>query len=334
MKLNRLLSTVAFFTFAIIQAQETSLNPSGKVTGKVSFNYHFNTSEGAQQKSAFELKRSYLGYKYKFDNKFSASILLDAGNNSEGSSYTVFVKNAKVDYKLKNGLVLTAGIFGLKQFKDQEKFWGYRYIYKSFNDENKFGSSADLGFMATAKFNKYLKMNLLMVNGEGYKSFQDDSGNMRYGANLVYTPSSKWVFKAYYDRMNEADTRLSNLALFAGYKMSHRFRIGGEYNLLKNGENYKRLTKNKDLKGLSFYSTFMVNKKWNVFARYDQLSSNKLLGKENGWNYNEDATTIITGVECKPIKGVKTSLNYRIKDFEDSSQKNVSAVYFNLSFYF
>lgn len=334
--------TLLLLSFSIYTwGQESTENPKGKVTGKVFFNYHMDETKDAEQSSAFELTRAYLGYQYTFNDKFSATVLLDAGKNSAGSNHTAFVKNAKLDYKAESWLTLSLGILGLKQFKDQEKFWGYRYIYKSFTDEYGFGPSADLGFTAAFKISDKLKADVLIVNGEGYKNVQDASGNNRYGADLVYTPSDSWIFKAYYDTMAGIDadnatqeTTVSNIALFAGYKINKKFRIGAEYNLMQDGIEYKKPAKGKDLQGLSFYSTYDLNEKWNVFGRYDQLSSNKLSGQINDWNYSDDGDTIIAGFEFKPTKGVNTSVNYRFTDFKDASNNNASLIYFNLELSF
>lgn len=321
-------------------AQEIDSAPFGKITGKVFFNYHMDMTEDVEQSSAFELTRAYLGYKYQFNNKFSATILLDAGRGSLASSHSVFIKNAKLDYKADSWITLSAGIFGMKQFKEQENFWGYRYLYKAFADEYKLGTSADLGAMAAIKIDDDLKMDLLVVNGEGYKRLQDASGNTRVGVNLVYSPGN-WIFKAYYDTMKGKDvdddtkiTTVNNVVFFAGYKIKDRFRIGAEYNLMQNGITYNVPAQDKDLQGLSFYSTYDINKKWNVYGRYDMLSSNTISRETRDWNFSEDGNTIIAGFEFKPTKGVNTSVNYRFTDFEDSVNNNASLIYFNLEFYF
>ena len=344
MKLKQLLILTLLCSAVIVNAQDSESSEttsSGKVTGKVFFNYHASTDSDVEQTSAFELTRAYLGYKYKFNDKFSATILLDAGKGSDGSDYSMFIKNAKLDYKANDWLTLSGGVFGLVQFKDQEKFWGYRYIYKALADEYKFGSSADLGVMASLKISKGLTVDLLAVNGEGYKKIQDSSGKNRYGINLVYKPTSDIVLKAYYDTMSGIDaenasenTVVSNIALFAGYQVTDDFRVGAEYNLLKNGETYKTASKDKELQGLSFYSAYQINEKWNVFGRYDDLSSNTLEGATTDWNYSDDGGTIIGGVEYKPYKNVNTSLNYRNTNFKDDSIANASFVYLNLEFYF
>ncbi len=103
---------------------------------------------------------------------------------------------------------------------------------------------------------------------------------------------------------------------------------------MQNGITYKDPAKDKDLQGLSFFSTYDINKKWNVFGRYDMLSSNTVPGETQDWNFSDDGNTKIAGFEFKPIKGVNTSVNYRFTDFEDSAKNNASLIYFNLEFYF
>jgi len=343
MKLYYLLITAFLFCTFIVNAQEEEeeKEPKGKISGMVYFNYHLDSTEDAEQTSVFEVTRAYFGYQYKINEKFTSKVLFDAGKNEGGSDYTIFIKNAKLDYKAEDWLTLTAGIFGLKQFKDQEDFWGYRYLFKSLEDEYKFGPSADVGVMAGIKINDKMKAHIMAVNGEGFRNLQDRSGKNRYGLNLVYQPVSNLILKAYYDTMKGIDiedesqnTIVSNIALFAGYRINDRFRIAGEYSLMQDGVEFNKPSKNKDLRGLSFYSAYNINKKWNVFGRYDDLSSNRLSGEMMDWNFSEDESTIIAGFEFKPTKGVNTSINYRFTDFDDPENNNESLLFFNLEFYF
>ena len=206
---------------------------------KVFWNYHYDYTENTEQVSAFELTRVYLGYKYKFDDKFSAKITYDIGKNDAGSNHTAFVKIAQLDYKINPSVKISMGLIGGKQYKDQENHWGYRYIYKMLQDENKFGPSADLGINAEFKISKTLMANLFVVNGEGYKNLQDDDGNQRFGMSLIYNPLKKLTTKFYYDtHASENSKSLNNIAFFAGYK-TDSWRIGAEYNKMENGTNYK-----------------------------------------------------------------------------------------------
>ena len=52
---------------------------------------------------------------------------------------------------------------------------------KAFQDEYKFGASADLGFNSEFTISPKFKMNVFFLNGEGYKSLQDDDGHQDNG---------------------------------------------------------------------------------------------------------------------------------------------------------
>jgi len=72
----------------------------GKPNFKIFWNYHNDFTKEVTKKSAFELKRVYLGYKYNFNDNISAKVTYDIGSNSGGSAYTAYVKIAQLDWKL------------------------------------------------------------------------------------------------------------------------------------------------------------------------------------------------------------------------------------------
>ena len=299
---------------------------------KVFWNYHYDYTENTEQVSAFELTRVYLGYKYKFDDKFSAKITYDIGKNDAGSNHTAFVKIAQLDYKINPSVKISMGLIGGKQYKDQESHWGYRYIYKMLQDENKFGPSADLGINAEFKISSKLLANLFIVNGEGYKNLQDEDGNQRFGMNLIYNPTEKLTTKFYYDtHASENSKSLNNIAFFAGYK-TDSWRIGAEYNKMENGTNYKTAIDDHNLDGISFYGSYVFNNKVEIFARFDEISSNILTRHDNSWNYNKDGALMLFGVQYVAAKGVKFSVNSRNFNYINDDIEDSSFIYFNAEF--
>ena len=74
---------------------------------------------------------------------------------------------------MKQGNIKTwFGLFDMLQFKVQEKFWGYRYLYKSYMDEYRFGSSADLGTgIQYTPFKDFQWQIWLSVTGRGIRTF-------------------------------------------------------------------------------------------------------------------------------------------------------------------
>ena len=324
-------------------AQETTeFKPSGKVSGKVFFNYHYDMTDGEDQESGFEIKRAYFGYDYNIAKGLKASITLDVGKNDGGSDYTAYLKKAQLEWKASSAVKVSLGMIGTVQFKDQESFWGYRYIMKSFNDQYGFGSSADVGIKANFKLSDAFSADAFIINGEGYKNVQDEDGKQKYGASLIYKHKGL-IAKVYADAASakeindagdEKDVTVSALATFVAYKFSDKFRFAAEYNKLINGEKYSTVAEDKDLEGLSIYSTYTFNKKWEVFGRYDNLSSNKLEGEIEKWNFSDNGDAITTGFQYAPAKGVKMAFNYRHFAYKDSSNDNESQVFVNLEFKF
>ena len=167
-----LLSVFAGLSIAS-QAQEIkTAEPKGKAIVQVFGNFH--TAFGAQNDDrGFDLDRSYVGYEYKMGKGLSVKGVMDIGKSSDVNDYhrIAYIKNAMVSWK-KGGLTLNGGLISTTQFNFQEKFWGYRYVMKSFQDQYKFGSSADLGLSASYKFADWISADAIIVNGEGYKKIQ------------------------------------------------------------------------------------------------------------------------------------------------------------------
>lgn len=326
-----LVLTIASLSFAQTSKEE-AFKPSGKMHFKVYWNYHADLTTDAAQTSAFDIKRTYFGYKYKLSKNISTKITFDVGKNDGGSAYTAFLKIAQLDWKVADGVKLSMGMIGMKQWNDQEHFWGYRYFFKSFQDQNGFGSSADVGINAEFKLAKNLKFDFLIVNGGGYKKLQDDNGYQKFGADLVFTPVKGLTTKIYVDSQNAENSKaISNLALFAGYKTAN-WRLGAEYNKLSNAKKYTSPTEDHNLDGFSVYSTYAFDKKWEIFGRYDQLTSNVLAGDIEAWNFSKDGSQIIFGIQVAPVKGLKFALNYQGYTFDNSALNTKSLVFLNAEF--
>jgi len=341
LKTLKIIILISFFSSMAAIAQT-----KGNVTGKIFFNYHYNMTEDAEQEGAFEIQRAYFGYNYTFNDTFSAKLLFDVGKD-DGSAYTAFLKAAQLNYKATDWLKFSVGMIGLNQFSDQENFWGYRYIFKSFQDEYGFGTSADLGLNVEIKLHKTLKMNLFVLNGEGFKKVQDFYGKYKVGGNLVYNPNEAFTFKVYYSGQDskkvigeEPDVILvenptvTNLALFAGYDFKNKFRVGAEYNAMYDGKKFSDAALDHDLDGFSIYSTYVINDKVEVFGRYDTLESNKVGTETTNWNSSKDGSTFLAGVQYIPVKGIASSLNFRIRDYDLASVKNDYFIYINLEYKF
>jgi hypothetical protein len=305
---------------------------SGKPNFKIFWNYHNDFTKEATKKSAFELKRVYLGYKHDFNDTFSAKVTYDIGSNSGGSEYTAYVKIAQLDWKLNPKVKLSMGLIGNKQFDDQESLWGYRYAQKGILNEFKFGPSADLGINSEFTINPKFKINLFILNGEGYKSLQDNNGHQKMGTSFIYNFSEKFTGKIYIDSQRSENTKsIKNNSIFLGYNNSD-FRVGVEYGKIKNSRTYKNAEDDHNRDGFSVFGSKKLSKNYELFARYDQISSNVLSGESKSWNYNNDGSLVMFGTQYQATKGVKFNLNYKLFNYNNSLINNKSILTLNAEF--
>ena len=307
-----------------LQAQESKPEESkGKAIIQVFGN--FNSEFDADNCNyGFELERSYLGYEYKLENGLSMKAVMDVGKSADVDDYhrLAYIKNAMLSWKT-GGLTLNGGLISTTQFNFQEKFWGYRYIMKSFQDQYKFGSSADLGISATYKFNDRISADAIIVNGEGYKKIQQNNG-LNYGLGLTVNPISNFYVRLY-GGLNTSgeveDKNIANIATFAGYK-SDKFTMGVEYNYMQNSS----FDSNADKDGYSIFVSVKLSKTTELYARFDELSS------KNDWNYAADESAAIVGAQFKLGKYVKIAPNFRINMPKAEGAENYCSAYISCYF--
>ena len=308
------------------QAQDAKVEePKGKAIVQVFGNFHSGFGETKDDRG-FELERSYLGYEYKFKDGLSVKGVMDIGKSSDVSDYQriAYIKNAMVSWK-KGDFTLNGGLISTTQFNFQEKFWGYRYIMKSFQDEYKFGSSADFGLSASYKFADWVSADAIIVNGEGYKKIQKNDG-LNYGLGVTLTPAKGFQIRLYggLNESGEEDKKdVYNMAAFAGYKCD-RFTIGAEYNHMLNASN----TKGNDQFGYSAFASVKVVKNADIYARFDDLYS------KNDWNISKDEQAAIIGAQFKLGKYVKVAPNFRMSMPKADGAKNEYSAYVNCYFGF
>lgn len=273
-------------------------------------------SDGDINALGFNLERAYLGYDYGWGEHWHAKVVYDMGKGDDTKLQRVgYVKNAELDYKNGN-LAVKIGLTGTSQFGFQEKFWGYRYVYKSFQDQNKWGSSADLGVSASYKFGNFLSADLSVFNGEGYKKIQSDD-QLQYALGLTATPVEGLSFRAYGEMKSAKDTSSQyTAALFAGYRCG-AFRVGAEYNVQLN----HGFGQGRNLQGVSVYGSGRITDRLEVFARYDYGFSHA----DDTWQFGQDGTTVLLGVDYHNSKLFSISPNVRLTQTADRSKMSVYA---------
>ena len=302
-----------------VSAQQTA---DGQMIVTILSNFH--SGFGAQNDvRGFELERSYLGYQCQLPNNLSMKVVFDVGRSKsvDDLQRIAYVKNAFVSWTNENWK-LSAGVIPTYLCDFQEKFWGYRYVMKSFQDEYKFGSSADLGISAAYQFNDNFMMDAIIVNGEGYKKVQVKDG-LAYGLGMTAQVLDGLTLRLY-GSLNEATPSLDdsyNLAAFAGYK-DNDFSIGVEYNAYWNSG----YTKDANQSGFSVYSSQKLNDKVSIYARADQLTS------KDDWNKANDGMFSLVGVEIKLNKYIQLSPNLRVWTPKADGMKDEYMAYISCRF--
>lgn len=308
--------------FAQNSGSSDDFKPSGKPIATIftdfssistgSYTTTSNKNVSSATNNAFELSRAYFGYAYNFSPNFSGKVLFDIANSSTAtpSHFDAYIKNAFVEYH-DNLFTVDFGMVGCTMFNLQESTWGKRYLYKSFQDLYGFGNSADLGITAKAQLvPQVLSVDLALTNGEGYKSIQMDS-TVRVGVGLTCNPIKELTLRAYYDYYQKAkepaytsDQNVFNV--FASYK-NKDFTLAAEYN---HANGLGRVV-SKNTSGASIYGTWFASKYINVFARFDDITSNTFTGQTTEWQSTKDGQTYIAGVEFVPVKGVQIAPNFQ-----------------------
>ncbi|WP_139178148.1 hypothetical protein [Draconibacterium orientale] len=309
------------------QEKDEAFKPNGKPLALIFTNFHTAFSDG-ESASEFENTRAYLGYEYNFSEDFYAKVVFDVGDPKDGGDHqlSAFLKNAYVQYS-KDNLKASFGMISTTQFKVAEKLWGNRYMMKSFQDEYKFNSSADLGFNIDYQFADFISADFSVINGEGYKKVQSDD-LLRYGLGTTIKPVKNVLARVFVDQTGD-EVKQKSLATLLAYT-NGKFTLAGEYNYQSN---YK-MVDGQNHYGTSFYSWYKPNSNWKLFARYDDLNSDKLEGETEAWNSSKDGQLMIAGVEYAPVKGVKFTPNVRFFNPDKVDAENITYLYLSAEFKF
>ncbi len=283
-------------------AQGKNNEPRGRAIVQIYTNFHSGFG-AVNDDRGFVLDRSYIGYEYDLKRGLSIKGVLDIGQSDDVNDYQriAYIKNAFIGWKWKS-LALNGGLIPTTQFNYQENFWGLRYVYSSFQDRYKFGSSADLGFSASYRFARWISTDVIIANGEGFKQIQVNDG-LLYGIGTTIMPF-KGMSLRLYASLNEGANGtkdIINYAMFAGYK--HRyFSAALEYSIMRNSSRMA----GKNLYGFSLYATGTLNRWLSIYARTDGLMSS------DDWNEQNDEIAIIAGAQFKLGRFVKIAPNFRI----------------------
>lgn len=318
MKKTILLLATALIISLNVSAQEGT--PSVKIFSN--FNYDMSAEEDENAFKEFEIKRAYLGYSHKIDDKFSTKITFDVGSNSGGSTYTAFLKIASLRWAASDNLNINFGMVGTRNFKFMEGIWGKRYIDKSAQDKYNWASAADAGITADYKVSENMSLDAQILNGEGYKKIQSSNGLFRGSLGITYKIGNISL-RAHHDispRSTYNDSSASQTITSAAIAYStDKMTIGAEQNLMKNIDNVI----DSEQEMMSLYCTYKMSDKYAVFGRYDDASQT-----------NKEGSYTIYGIERKMTKGVTIALNVQSWTNAAEDSEVESTLFLNLEYKF
>lgn len=182
--------------------------------------------------NAFQIRRVYLGYKYNFNSRFSANILLES--TLENGDLTLFIKYANIRWKnIFSGTDFLIGRMKTPTFSTlTDKVWGYRSVERSIADMHG-NPSNDLGMALWGRFDKEDRFGyaLMVGNGSGIDII-DDRFKKFYGEVYAKLMNKKLIFDLYadYERLNWHNGYHQSAAMlkaFAAYQ-TNDFTIGVE----------------------------------------------------------------------------------------------------------
>ncbi len=259
---------LSLFAVSVLNAQETNnifnfdfnkLKPIVQIFGTAKFDAQTNHY-------SYSFGRAHLGFQYQFNKKWNAKIIIDKGRptsvgeisvtdtngnmltvqntSKDGSYYTMFLKFASLQWKVNDKLSLEGGAILQNHYITQERFWGLRFVAQTFQDLYWKIPSSDLGFIAAYKFNSVFSVDAAITNGEGPRKVQDAFGKVKFAGGMDINLSKKIQTRFFYhNRQSKANSAKTEqlFSVFAGYKTTTKFRIGGEFNYIQNLDNINNL---------------------------------------------------------------------------------------------
>ncbi len=300
----------------VMAQQEESFKPSGKPEVRIYTNFTSSFSDG-DNFNKFDITRAYLGYIYNFSKNFRGRITYDVGNPGAGKNlYSGFLKFAYLQYHNEK-FSMMGGMIPLYQYSITDEKWGYRYILNPYSSEYGFITPADLGIGAEYKFAPWLSADLILVNGEGFKTVEGDS-TFKAGAAINIYPVENLLVRAYFDSMKKDEANQQTTEVFAVYE-NKTFKLLGSYT----HQNDHGLVLGNEYSGYTFSGSLFL-KNVTLIGRYDKLESVTKSSAIRPWNIAKDGQFFLAGFEFVPVKGVMVSPNYQGWKPADSNKPYIS----------
>lgn len=333
MKNSKVKAILLFLVFtsiisSVYAQEQSSFKPSGKIfvqffgdyyykfsgKGDASFS-HAQYAQTSKNFNAFDIRRLYFGYTYKFSPKISAKIeLANEGDLILDGNRGFYLKDAEVDIKdIIPYSTLIVGHTGTPTFATfTEHIWGYRSVEKTLLDMRKFGGSNDLGIALTGNFDKEGTVGYTLMIGNGTGAKVENNKYKKIYLELHAKLKSGLILEAYTDYEGNSTSTGINTAKttfkgFIGYQIP-TFTVGVSAATQTQKHAVTNNTVDASPSGLSIFTHGqLVKGKLNGFARFDLYNPDKID------NYNENF--ILFGLDYLPVKNVHFMPNIWINSY-------------------
>lgn len=322
------------FCFALLLLKtgySQSTEQPGKPLAEIFPEFHLNINDTSAH-TGFGIGRAYIGYQFMPAGQFSAKILLNVGTPEDlapGSTpkrYSFF-REASLTWS-DGKLSVSGGIVSTKMFMFQQAFWGKRYVANTYQSLNGFGIVADLGIVIEYKFSEKVSADYTLLNGEGYTEIHPDN-SLKNSLGLTITPDNNLAIRIYGDIIRREGNWQTLLITFIGFKNDH-FTLGSEISYKSNVD----LIRGHHLWGISSTGGVNLSEKTQFFVRYDYSTSYKMKGDNNPWNYLNDGSFLIPGIQLTMSPNVKIAFDYQGKFPNDTSLPKAGLIFVNGLFKF
>lgn len=315
--------SIAFF------GQNTTI--PGKPITEIFTDFHYSINDTTKT-TGFGINRAQLGYNYRPEGKYSATVIVNVGTPEDLSAGAIsrryaYFREASIAYTGDN-LTVNFGIASTRIFDFQQKFWSKRYIGPEYQSIYGYGSVADLGLVIDYRINDLLKVDFTVMNGKGYNNIQFDN-SLKTSAGLTITTQNRFSLRFYGDIMKPYGITQATLIAFAGFKNDH-LSIGAEASYKSNLD----LVTGHDGWGVSGTGAVNISEKTEIFLRYDYATSVAPQGSTVHWNNMLDGSFMISGVQYTFSPNLRMALNYKGNYPYSTVRQNTDAIYLNVHFKF
>ncbi len=329
--MKKFLSVIYFALLLFKAGFSQNTEQPGKPIIEIFPEFHLNINDTASH-TGFGIGRAYIGYQFIPAGQFTSKILLNVGTPEDlapGSTpkrYSFF-REASLTWS-DGKLSVTGGIASTRMFMFQQAFWGKRYVANTYQSLNGFGIVADLGMVVEYKFSDIVTADYTLMNGEGYTEIHLDN-SLKNSLGITITPNNNLAIRIYGDIIRREGIWQPLLITFIGFK-NDRLTLGGEISYKSNAD----LIQGHHLWGISSTGGVNLSEKTQFFVRYDYSTSFKMKGDTNPWNYLNDGSFLISGIQLTLSPNVKIAFDYQGKYPYEGSLPKTGLIYVNGLFKF